>query len=51
MDRPFWSGRYGAISCAAGHHLDEVRWLADRRYAQDYARYWFETSGAQAAAI
>lgn len=48
MDRPFWSGRYGAISCAAGHHLYEVRWLADPRYAQDYARYWFQTEGAQA---
>jgi hypothetical protein len=47
MDRPFWSGRYGAISCAAGHHLYEVRWLHDPQYAQDYARYWFQTQGAQ----
>lgn len=47
IDRPFWSGRYGSISCAAGHHLYEVRWLHDRRYAQDYARYWFHTQGAQ----
>jgi hypothetical protein len=47
MDRPSWSGRYGAISCAAGHHLYEVRWLHDPRYAQDYARYWFQTDGAQ----
>jgi hypothetical protein len=47
IDRPFWSGTYGAISCPAGHHLYEVRWLADPRYARDYARYWFRTPGAQ----
>lgn len=45
-DRPFWSGRYGAISCPAGHQLNEVRWLRDPRYAWDYARYWFRTPGA-----
>ena len=27
IDRPFWSGAYGAISCPAGHQLYEVRWL------------------------
>jgi hypothetical protein len=47
IDRPFWSGAYGAISCPAGHQLYEVRWLGDRRIAQDYARYWFRTEGAQ----
>ena len=47
LDRPFWSGAYGAISCPLGHQLYEARWLANRRYAQDYARYWFETPGAQ----
>ena len=47
LDRPFWSGAYGAISCPLGHQLYEARWLTDRRYAQDYARYWFETPGAQ----
>src|SRR2546426_5175436 len=47
IDRPFWSGAYGAISCPAGHQLYEVRWLHDKRYAQDYAKYWFRTSGAQ----
>lgn len=47
IDRPFWSGTYGAISCPAGHQLYEVRWLHDPRYAQDYARYWFRTPGAQ----
>src|SRR5436190_22722953 len=47
IDRPFWSGAYGAISCPAGQQIYEVRWLNDRRLAQDYARYWFRTEGAQ----
>jgi hypothetical protein len=47
IDRPFWSAKYGAISCPAGHQLYEVRWLRDPRYARDYARYWFRTPGAQ----
>ena len=36
IDRPFWSGAYGAISCPAGHQLYEVRWLRDATYARDY---------------
>jgi hypothetical protein len=47
IDRPFWSGTYGAISCPAGLQLSEVRWLRDPRYANDYTRYWFRTPGAQ----
>lgn len=47
IDRPFWSGAYGAISCPAGHQLYEARWLHSPRFARDYARYWFRTPGAQ----
>lgn len=47
IDRPFWSGAYGAISCPAGHQLYEARWLRDPRIARDYARYWFRTPGAE----
>jgi hypothetical protein len=47
IDRPFWSGAYGAISCPLGHQLAEMRWLKDRRIIEDFARYWFETPGAQ----
>lgn len=47
IDRPFWSGAYGAISCPAGHQLYEARWLRSPRIARDYGRYWFETPGAQ----
>ncbi len=47
IDRPFWSGAYGSISCPAGHQFYEVRWLNDATYARDYSRYWFRTEGAQ----
>ena len=47
IDRPFWSGAYGSISCPLGHQFYEVRWLKDRRVIEDFARYWFETPGAQ----
>lgn len=47
IDRPFWSGAYGAISCPAGHQLYEARWLRQPRIAHDYLRYWFRTPGAQ----
>lgn len=47
IDRPFWSGAYGAISCPAGHQIYEARWLRHPRYARDYARYWFRTPGAE----
>ena len=47
IDRPFWSGAYGAISCPLGHQMEEIRWLNDRRVIEDFARYWFETPGAQ----
>lgn len=47
IDRPFWSGAYGAISCPAGFQLYEARWLRSPRIANDYLKYWFRTPGAQ----
>lgn len=47
IDRPWWSGKYGTISCAAGHQLYEMQWLRDSRYWEDFAQYWFKTPGAQ----
>lgn len=47
IDRPFWSGAYGAISCPAGFQLYEARWLRSPVIANDYSRYWFRTPGAQ----
>jgi hypothetical protein len=47
IDRPFWSGAYGGISCPLGHQFYEIRWLRDRRVLEDFAGYWFETPGAE----
>ena len=47
IDRPFWSGSYGAISCPLGHQMEEIRWLNDPGIIEDFARYWFETPGAE----
>ena len=46
-NRPFWSGAYGTISCPAGMQFDDIRWLADPRYARDYMRFWMRHPGAQ----
>lgn len=32
---------FNAISCAAGFHLAEGRWLHDQRYLNDYTTFWF----------
>jgi len=47
IDRPYWAGTYGAISCPLGHQAYEIRWLKNRRIVDDFARYWFETPGAE----
>ena len=40
-----WSGKYNTISCPAGHHMYEGRWIHNQHFLQDYARFWF-TEGA-----
>ena len=47
IDRPFWSGAFGAISCPLGHQFAELRWLNDPDIVRQFTRYWFETPGAQ----
>ncbi len=47
IDRPFWSGAYGAISCPLGHQMEEIRWLNDRGVIEDFARYWFEVPSSE----
>ena len=47
INRPFWSGTYGAISCPLGHQFYEVRWLKNPKIIDDFARYWFEVPGAE----
>ena len=34
------AGIHNTISCAAGHHLAEGRWLRDPRYLDDYTLFW-----------
>jgi hypothetical protein len=41
---------YNAISCAAGLHINEGRWLRDPQYLDDYIRFWLrggENGGLQ----
>lgn len=40
-----WAGKYNTISCAAGHHFYEGRWLRDPKYLDDYATFWFRNGG------
>jgi predicted GH43/DUF377 family glycosyl hydrolase len=40
-----WSGKHNSISCAAGHHFYEGRWIRDDRYLDDYAVFWFRKGG------
>lgn len=40
-----WAGKHNTISCAAGHHLYEGRWLLDARPLDEYARFWFRGGG------
>jgi hypothetical protein len=35
------AGKYNTISCPAGHHFYEGRWLLDAQYLTDYAYFWF----------
>ena len=34
------AGEFNTISCAAGFHLAEGRWLRDDLYLNDYTRFW-----------
>jgi len=40
-----WAGKYNSISCAAGHHIYEGRWIRDPKYVDDYSRFWFRGGG------
>ena len=40
-----WAGKFNSISCAAGHHFYEGRWLHQPRFLDDYARFWFRGGG------
>jgi len=40
-----WSGKHNTISCPAGHHFYEGRWLRDGKYMDDYAVFWLRKGG------
>ncbi len=40
-----WSGKHNSISCAAGHHIYEGRWIRNPRYVDDYCVFWFRKGG------
>ncbi|MDR0387453.1 MAG: hypothetical protein LBH57_05405 [Treponema sp.] len=39
-----WAGKYNSISCAAGHHIREGRWLRDEPAVDAYINYWYGES-------
>jgi Mannosylglycerate hydrolase MGH1-like glycoside hydrolase domain/Glycosyl hydrolase family 65, C-terminal domain len=40
-----WAGRFNTISCPAGHHFYEGRWIHRPVYLNDYAVFWFRKGG------
>ncbi len=40
-----WAKKYNTISCAAGHHLYEGRWIRDPQYLDQYSTFWFRRGG------
>ncbi|MHC4361296.1 MAG: MGH1-like glycoside hydrolase domain-containing protein [Planctomycetota bacterium] len=41
-----WGAKHNTISCAAGHHIYEGRWLRDPKYMDDYEKFWLHVEGA-----
>jgi hypothetical protein len=40
-----WAGKHNTISCAAGHHIYEGRWIQNKQYLDDYSVFWFRKGG------
>ena len=40
-----WAGKHNTISCPAGHHFYEGRWLRNPRFLDDYATFWLRKGG------
>jgi hypothetical protein len=45
LPRVSWSGKHNTISCPAGHHFREGRWIRDPKHLDDYAVFWFRKGG------
>ena len=41
----YWAGKHNTISCAAGHHFYEGRWLRNSKFLDDYSVFWFRKGG------
>ena len=41
-----WAGKHNTISCAAGHHIYEGRWIKDPKYLDDYINFWLNGGGS-----
>ncbi len=41
------AGAFNTISCAAGFHISEGRWLHDQSYLDDYIRFWLRGHGGK----
>ena len=41
LDKVGHSGKYNTISCALGHHIYEGTWLHNKKYIDDYIRFWY----------
>ncbi len=42
-----FGGPFESISAASGHHIDEGRWIRDRRYLDQYIDFWLKGTGSQ----
>jgi len=40
-----WAGKHNTISCPAGHHYYEGRWLHNPVYLDDYSTFWLRKGG------
>ncbi len=43
---PGYSAPFGGIDAAAGHHIDEGRWLRDQSYVDSDIDYWLRGAGS-----
>jgi hypothetical protein len=46
MPKVGWAGKHNTISCPAGHHFYEGRWLHDQQVMDDYATFWLRKGGS-----
>jgi hypothetical protein len=45
LPRVSWSGIHNTISCPAGHHFREGRWMRDGKVLDEYSEFWFRKGG------